>query len=212
MVQTLAIPDHETLLLNLPVDINLHITLDQFAILAAHNPDLHLERNAQGKLIVNPPTGWQTGERNRSLIGQLDRWYEDQGKPGKAFDCATGFTLPNGAICSPDTSWVSPERWAALTPAQKSTFPEICPNFVVELRSQSDALQPVQTKMAEYLDNGAQLGWLIDPQNRTVEIYRVGLPVAVLANSTELTGDPLLPGFRLDLQRIWGDQAPIVGE
>jgi len=205
MVQTFAPPDSETLLLNLPAEIKLEVTPDQFAILAAHNRELQLERTAQGELLVNPPTGWQTGERNRSLIGQLDRWYEDHGKRGKAFDSSTGFTLPNGAIRSPDASWVSPERWAALTPAQKGTFAEICPDFVVELRSPSDTLPPLQAKMAEYLENGAELGWLIDPQNRSVEIYRVGLPVEVLANPTELTGDRLLPGFRLDLQRIWGE-------
>ncbi len=212
MVQTLTNLDAETLLLNLPAEIKLKVTPDQFAILAAHNRDLRLERTAQGELIVNLPTDWQTGQRNCRVTGELHRWYEDQGKLGKAFVSSTGFTLPNGAIRSPDASWVSPERWEALTAGQKGTFAEICPDFVVELRSESDTLPPLQAKMAEYLANGAQLGWLIDPQNRTVEIYRVGSPVERLENPTELTGDPLLPGFRLDLQRIWGEEAPIMGE
>ncbi|TVQ52995.1 MAG: Uma2 family endonuclease [Spirulina sp. DLM2.Bin59] len=205
MVQTFAPPDSETLLLNLPAEIKLEVTPDQFAILAAHNRDLRLERTAQGELIVNPPTGWQSGKRNTDILGELYIWWRQVGEPGTVFESSTGFTLPNGAIRSPDASWVSPERWAALTPAQKGTFAEICPDFVVELRSQYDTLPPLQAKMAEYLENGAELGWLIDPQNRSVEIYRVGLPVEVLANPTELTGDRLLPGFRLDLQRIWGE-------
>lgn len=212
MVQTLAILDPEILLLNLPADINLHITPDQFAILAAHNRELNLERTAQGELIVNPPTGWQTGKRNSSILGELYLWWRQAGESGIIFDSSTGFTLPNGAIRSPDVSWISLERWAALTLDQKGAFAEICPDFVVELRSDSDALPPLQAKMAEYLDNGAQLGWLINPQNYTVEVHRVGLPVEVLANPTALTGDPLLPGFRLDLQRIWGDQSPIEGQ
>jgi Uma2 family endonuclease len=162
MIQTPTNP--ETLLIELPRTIALQVTLEQFTTLATLNRDLQLERTSQGELIVNPPTGWETGKRNRSLTGQLDRWYENHEQLGEAFDSSTGFILPNGAIRSPDASWVSRSRWEALTPEDKTTFPKICPDFVVELRSLSDLLRPIQDKMKEYLDNGARLGWLIDPQ------------------------------------------------
>jgi Uma2 family endonuclease len=203
MVQTPTQTETETLLLELPKTLKLYVTQEQFTTLAASNRELQLERTAKGELIVNPPTGWETGKSNRSIIGQLDRWYEDN-QQGEAFDCNTGFILPNGANRSPDASWISQERWDALTDEQKGTFPKICPDFVVELRSASDPLKSLQEKMQEYMDNGAKLGWLIDPQNRTVEIYRVGLDVEILTNPPELSGENLLPGFILNLRRVWG--------
>ncbi|MBR8838440.1 MAG: Uma2 family endonuclease [Stigonema ocellatum SAG 48.90 = DSM 106950] len=203
MVQTPTNPETETLLIELPSTIGLYVTQEQFAALAAANPDLRLERTARGELIVNPPTGWETGERNRSLTGQLDRWYEENEDLGKAFDSSTGFILPNGATRSPDASWVSEERWEALTPEQKGTFANICPDFVVELRSSSDSLKSLQAKMREYIDNGARLGWLIDPPQRRVEVYRPELAVEVLENPTELSGETVLPGFVLNLRRVW---------
>jgi Uma2 family endonuclease len=204
MIQTPANPETETLLLGFPKTLKLHVTQEQFATLAASNRELQLERTAQGELIVNPPTGWETGERNRSIIGQLDRWYDENGNLGKAFDCSTGFILPNGATRSPDACWISQERWDALTDEQKGTFANICPDFIVELRSQSDTLQSLQEKMQEYMDNGAKLGWLIDPKNRIVEVYRVGLEVERLSNPTELSGEEILLGFILNLSRVWG--------
>jgi Uma2 family endonuclease len=159
MVQTPAMPENQTLSMELPSSIGLYVTQEQFAALAAVNRDLRLERNAQGELIVNPPTGWETGERNLSLTGQLDRWYEENLYLGKAFDSSTGFILPNGATRSPDASWVSQERWDALTPEQKGTFANICPDFVVELRSSSDRLESSQEKMREYIDNGMARDW-----------------------------------------------------
>ena len=203
MVQTPTSPENQTLLIELPKTIGLLVTQEQFAALAAANRDLRLERTAQGELIVNPPTGWETGERNRSLTGQLDCWYEENEDLGKAFDSSTGFILPNGATRSPDASWVSRERWQALTPEQKGTFANICPDFVVELRSSSDTLKSVQDKMREYIDNGAKLGWLLDPQHRRVEIYRPGQDVEVLENPAELSGEAVLPGFVLNLRRVW---------
>ncbi|NJN62010.1 MAG: Uma2 family endonuclease [Coleofasciculaceae cyanobacterium RL_1_1] len=194
----------QTLTLNLPTALKLQITPDQFAILAASNRTLRLERTAQGELSVNPPTGWETGERNRSIIGQLDHWYNLNGCPGKAFDSSTGFTLPNGAIFSPDASWVSPDRWDALTDQQKETFAAVCPDFVVELRSQSDSLKALQTKLQDYRANGARLGWLLDPKNRTVEIYRSDRAVEVLSSPTTLSGEDVLVGFTLNLTRVWG--------
>jgi Uma2 family endonuclease len=152
---------------------------------------------------VNPPTGWETGKRNWSISGELYLWWRNAGEPGKAFDSSTGFVLPNDAIRSPDVSWVSKERWLMLTPEQKGTFANICPDFVVELRSSSDTLKSLQDKMREYIENGAKLGWLINPQQRRVEIYRPSLAAEVLENPAELSGETVLPGFVLNLHRVW---------
>lgn len=199
----LEIPEMETLSLELPRTIALHVTPEQFEALAVANRDLRLERTAAGELIVNPPAGSESGKRNSSLTGQLDRWNEECEDLGEAFDSSAGFTLPNGAICSPDASWVSRERWDALTPQQRKGFAPLCPDFVVELRSGSDSLTQLRSKMQEYIDNGARLGWLIDPQNRRVEIYRPGVTVEVLDNPTTLSGEEVLPGFVLNLRRVW---------
>ena len=204
MVQTPASPENSTLSLELPKTIGLYVTQEQFAAIAAANRDLRLERTAQGELIVNPPTGWETGERNCSISGELYLWWRNAGEPGKVFDSSTGFILPNGATRAPDASWVSTEGWQAITPEQKGTFANICPDFVVELRSSSDSLKSLQAKMSEYIDNGAKLGWLIDPQQQRVEIYRLGLAVEVLENPADLSGEAVLPGFVLNLHRVWG--------
>ncbi|MCW6037681.1 Uma2 family endonuclease [Spirulina subsalsa FACHB-351] len=204
MVQTPAKPETETLLLELPRTLNLYVTPEQFTALAVCNRELQLERTAIGELIVNPPTGWQTGKRNSRISGELYLWWRNAGEPGEVFASSTGFTLPNGAIRSPDASWISPERWEVLTDEQKATFPQICPDFVVELRSQSDSLKLLKEKMQEYLENGARLGWLIDPQTRMVEVYRRGLDVEILSNPAELSGEEVLPGFVLNLGRVWG--------
>ncbi len=205
MVQTPAKPETETLLLNLPRTLKLYVTPEQFILLAASNRDLQLERTAQGELIVNPPTGWQTGKQNINITTELCLWWRNAGEPGEVFDSSTAFTLPNNAIRSPDASWVSQERCDTLTDAQKATFAPVCPDFVVELRSTSDTLNSLQEKMQEYLENGAKLGWLINPKNRTVAVYRVGLETEVLDNPSQLSGEEVLPGFVLDLRRVWGD-------
>jgi Uma2 family endonuclease len=190
-------------LLNWPVEMQLQVTPEQFEALAQANHTLQLERTAKGVLIVNPSTGWETGERNFSLVGQLYLWRDRTDQLGKAFDSSTGFILPSGANRSPDLSWISQSRWDALTAAEKTTFPQICPDFVVELRSDSDNLAPLQAKLQEYIENGAALGWLIDPQNRQVEIYRVGQAPEILINPSELLGEQILPGFVLNLREIW---------
>lgn len=204
MVQTSPQPESETLLLNLPKKLGLYVTPEQFAALAASNQDLRLERTAGGELIVNPPTGWETGKRNSRISGELYLWWRNTGEPGEVFDSSTGFILPDRATRSPDASWVSQERWDALTPEQKGTFANICPDFVVELCSALDTLDSLQEKMREYMDNGAVLGWLIDPKNKKVEIYRVGLEVELLENPPELSGEEILPGFVLNLPLVWG--------
>jgi Uma2 family endonuclease len=199
MVQTFIQP--ETISLEVPNSIALLVSGEQFEALALANPDLRLERTAQGELIVNPPTGGESGSRNLSISGQLDRWCELNEDLGKGFDSSTGFILSNGARRSPDASWVSRARWEALTPKERKGFVPLCPDFVVELRSASDSLSPLQTKMREYMANGARLGWLIDPQNQRVEIYRQ--QAEVLINPTELSGEDILPGFVLNLRRVW---------
>ncbi|MDY7014730.1 MAG: Uma2 family endonuclease [Cyanobacteriota bacterium] len=201
MVQ--APPKMETLSLELPRTIALHVTPEQFEILAVANRDLRLERTATGELIVNPPTGSESGQRNFSITGQFARWFEEHEDLGEAFDSSTGFMLPNGAIRSPDASWVSRDRWEALSSKQRKGFAPLCPDFVVELRSESDSLTQLRSKMQEYMDNGARLGWLLDPQNRQVEIYRRGVAVEVLENPTTLSGEEVLPGFILNLRRVW---------
>ena len=200
MIQTPTNP--ETLLIELPKTIALSVTQEQFTTLATLNRDLQLERTSQGELIVNPPAGWETGEQNWKIAGELYLWWRNTGEIGKVFDSSTGFILPNGAIRSPDASWVSRDRWEALTPEDKITFPKICPDFVVELRSRSDQLKPLQEKMQEYLENGARLGWLIDPQQQRVEIYRQGKEKEILEHPTELSGEEVLPEFVLTLSRI----------
>ncbi len=201
MVQTLDSP--KLLSLNLPDELFLQVTPEQFTELAKVNRELRLERTATGALIVNPPTGGETGKRNLSIAGQLSCWYEANENLGEAFDSSTGFELPNGANRSPDASWVARERWDALTPAQRKSFAPLCPDFVVELRSATDTLKALREKMQEYRDNGARLGWLIDPHNKRVEIYRPGQGVEILENPSNLSGESILPGFILSLKRIF---------
>lgn len=178
------------------------VTHEQFQQLASVNRDLRLERTAEGELIVMPPTGSDTGNRNLDIEGQLWLWNR-QTKLGVAFNSSGGFHLPNGAVRSPDAAWVQLDRWEALTPEEQEGFAPICPDFVVELRSKSDNMEPLRAKMREYQANQALLGWLIDRKNRKVEIYRQGRDVEVLDNPTTLSGENVLPGFVLDLMEVW---------
>lgn len=189
--------------LNIPPALTLTVTREQFIELASANRELQLERTAAGELIVNPPTGGETGNRNSDLNGQLWLWNR-QTRLGKTFDSSTGFHLPNGADRSPDAAWVRQERWDTLTSEQKDGFAPLAPDFVVELRSKSDRMQPLRDKMKEYMENGVRLGWLIDRKNRKVEIYRENQEVEVLENLTNLSGEDVLPGFVLDLTEVWG--------
>jgi Uma2 family endonuclease len=178
------------------------VTHEQFQQIAAVNRDLRLERTATEELIVMPPTGSETGNRNIDIEGQLWLWNR-QNKLGVVFNSSAGFHLPNSAIRSPDASWVKLERWQALTPEQREGFAPLCPDFVVELRSQSDSMKSLREKMQEYMANGASLGWLIDRKNRKVEIYRQGRNLEVLENPSTLSGEDILPGFILDLTEVW---------
>jgi len=178
------------------------VTHEQFQQIAAVNRDLRLERTATGKLIVMPPTGSETGNRNLDIEGQLWLWNR-QTKLGVAFNSSSGFKLPNGADRSPDASWVKLERWQTLTPKQQEGFAPLCPDFVVELRSKSDNMEPLREKMREYITNGARLGWLIDRKNQKVEIYRQNQDVEILDHPRTLSGEEVLPGFILDLTDVW---------
>jgi Uma2 family endonuclease len=187
-----------TLILNLGSALDL--THDQFFQLCQTNPDLQLERTDHGELVIMPPTGWETGNRNSRLIQRLANWADADGT-GLVFDSSTGFSLPNGADRAPDVSWVRLQRLEALNPDPTKFLP-IAPDFVSELRSSSDRLERLQQKMQEYIQNGVRLGWLLDPQNQRVEIYRLGRSVEVLQSPTQLSGEDALPGFMLDLEKI----------
>lgn len=166
------------------------------------NRDLRIERTSEGDVIVMPPTGSKTGVREFVLTSQFGAWVERDGT-GKGFGSSAGFKLPNGATRSPDLAWIRNERWNALSEDEQEGFAPICPDFVAELRSPSDRLGYVQAKMQEYLENGAELGWLIDPLERTVHVYRAHLEVECLPNPQTLSGGALLPGLTLNMEAIW---------
>jgi Uma2 family endonuclease len=168
----------------------------------AANRELRIERTSDGDLIIMPPTGSETGGRNSELHGQCFAWARQDGT-GKTFESSTGFLLPNGAVRSPDVSWVLKSRWNTLTKEQQGKFAPLCPDFVVELRSPSDLLHDVQAKLDEYIACGARLGWLVDPIGGRVYIYRPGRAVEMLELPLELRGDPELPGLVVDLRPIW---------
>lgn len=180
----------------------LQMSDEQFYQFCQDNPTWNLERSATGEILVTAPTGAATGERNFDLIGQLWLWTKRNSR-GKGFDSSMGFRLPNGAVRSPDAAWVLKSRWEALSPEERQGFPGLCPDFVLELRSPTDLLTTLQDKLQEYLANGTQLGWLIDPIEGQVWVYRPEQAVAVLAKPAQVSGDPLLTGFVLDLQDFW---------
>jgi Uma2 family endonuclease len=180
----------------------LQLTDEQFEQLSAVNQDLLLELTAKRELIIIPPTGGETGNRNFEIYIDLGIWNR-QNPLGKAFDSSTGFRLPNGATRSPDASWVRMERWEVLTEVQRKKFLPLCPDFAVELVSETDDLEDTQEKMQEYLENGLSLGWLINPRTQQVEIYRPNQAVEVLQSPVTLSGEDVLPGFVLDLQPIF---------
>lgn len=175
-----------------------NLTDDQFYELCRRNQTFRFERTQTGELIVMPPVGGESGRREADFITDLGIWNR-QTNLGVVFSSSTVFKLPNGANRSPDAAWIQRQRWEALTPIQRRKFPAIVPDFVIELRSATDSLQDLQNKMQEYLDNGVQLGWLINPQDQTVEVYRFSRPVEVLNLPIDLSGEATLPGFVLKL-------------
>jgi Uma2 family endonuclease len=180
----------------------IELTDDQLFELCQINRELWIERTAEGDLVIMPPEGGETNNRSITLVTLLTQWAWQEGT-GVTFGSSGGFLLPNRAMRAPDAAWVLRSRLAALTPEQKQKFLPLCPDFVVEIRSPSDRLSTAQAKMQEYIDNGARLGWLIDPTIRMIAVYRPNQPVEHLDNPTTISGEPILAGFVLDLQRIW---------
>ena len=181
----------------------IELTDDQLFELCQINQALWIERTAEGDLVIMPPEGGETNHRSITVVTLLTQWAWQDGT-GVTFGSSGGFILPSGAMRAPDAAWVLRSRLAALTPEQKQKFLPLCPDCAVEIRSPSDPLSTVQAKMQEYIDNGAGLAWLIDPSRRMIYVYRPNQPVESLDNPATISGDPVLPGFVLDLQRVWG--------
>lgn len=184
-----------------PLALNLdavHLTDEQFYQLCQNNRELKFERTASGELFIMPPVGGESGNREAELIADLAIWNRQTGL-GFTFSSSTIFKLANGADRSPDAAWIRRERWEALTSEQRRKFPPIAPDFVIELRSATDDLEMLRAKMLEYLDAGVRLGWLINPQQQQVEVYRLGQEAQVYELPTELSGEDVLPGFTLSL-------------
>ena len=188
--------------LTLNLDSVIQLDRKRFYQICQDNPDLKLERTAEGNLIIMPPTGGETGRKNANLISQVHRWNEET-QLGEVFDSSTGFSLPNGSDRSPDVAWLEKSRWEALSPQQRETFLPLCPDFVIELLSPTDNLKKTQAKLQEYMENGCQLGWLINPKPKTVEIYRPQTETEILTAPSSLSGENVLLGFTLDLMKIW---------
>jgi Uma2 family endonuclease len=202
MVQTILPPSEKTAPFLMPDLTSLRLTAAQFEQVCRDNPNLRLELTSTGGLIVMPPAGSMTGKRNSILNRQLAVWAEKDGT-GIAFDSSTGFTLPDSSVLSPDASWVRQEKWDLLTEDEQEEFANLCPDFVIELRSRWNTLKAQQQKMQDYLNNGTQLGWFIDPRTRRVYIYRQGEEVEVLTDAATVSADPILPGFELQLNELW---------
>ncbi|MBW4518020.1 MAG: Uma2 family endonuclease [Timaviella obliquedivisa GSE-PSE-MK23-08B] len=186
--------------LPLKVDLkHVHLSDEQFYQLCINNPALNIERSAQGILIVMTPVGGDSGNQEMNLGGELYLWNK-QTNLGKVFSSSTLFKLPGGGDRSPDAAWVELSRWQALTPEQRQKFPPIAPDFVIELRSRTDSLKPLQEKMQEYMDSGVELGWMFNPQDQQVEIYRQGQEKEVRLLPTKLSGEEILPGFELQVE------------
>jgi Uma2 family endonuclease len=178
------------------------LTDEQFNRLCEANPEIKFERTPSGELVIMPPTGGETGKRNAEFVADFVIWNR-RANLGYVFDSSTCFKLPGGSDRSPDVSWIERSRWDALTPAQQCEFPPICPDFVLELRSPSDNLRMLQQKMQEYLESGIKLGWLINPEDNQVEIYRPGREVEVLRSAESLSGEDVLSGFELNVEWLW---------
>jgi Uma2 family endonuclease len=187
---------------NFIVDVHSVLTGEDFDQLVRDNPELRMELTATAELILMPPTGSKTGLRNSELNRQFGNWAQVN-RSGVVFDSSTLFVLPNGARRSPDVSWVKRERWDALTEEEREGFAPLCPDFVIELRSRSDNLPPLEDKMLEYIANGAQMAWLIDPVRKPVYIYRLNRNAEILEDPETVSGDPELPGFKLDVRELW---------
>lgn len=175
---------------------------EQFFDFCQVNRDLRIERNAEGEIIIMPPTGWETGDKNSEINYQLREWTKQDGR-GKCADSSAGYKMPNGAIMSPDASWISNERLEKVSPDKRKKYLPLAPDFVIELRSESDSLSKLKEKMQEYIENGVSLGWLIDPVNKRVYIYHPNSEIEILENPTGISGVGILQEFTLNLKEIF---------
>lgn len=178
------------------------LTEEQFEELCRNNRDLKFEMSARGELIIVPPTSPESGWRNTDLTTEANLWSRKD-KTGIVFDSSTMFTLPNGAKRSPDVSWMTKEKWESLSPSERQKFSRVVPDFVIELLSPTDNLPDAQAKMEEYVENGVRLGWLIDPVEQKVHIYRAGGEIEILDNPETVSGEDVLRGFELNVRQIW---------
>ncbi|QEH35838.1 hypothetical protein OJF2_43950 [Aquisphaera giovannonii] len=197
-------PADQAVALSVPPGVKLQVSAEDFWLLACENPDLRLERTAEGVLLAMPPAGSEGGMLNARLTIRLGVWAEADGT-GIVFDSSAGFTLPNSAVRAPDVSWMPRERWDRIPADDRRKFAHACPDFVAELRSPSELIADLRQKMKEYLAQGVRLGWLIDPIRGKAEVYRPGRPVEVLDRPATLSGEDVLPGFVLDLKGILFD-------
>jgi Uma2 family endonuclease len=181
---------------------NMNLTDEQLYEFCQANKDVRIERTSRGELLIMLPTGGMTGKRNFKLTTTFGNWVEKD-KTGIGFDSSTGFMLPNKALRSPDVAWVSLSRWEALSEKQKEKFIPLCPDFIIELRSPSDDIEKLKEKMQEYIDNGSTLGWLIDPKEKKVYIYRPQKEVECLENPNSISAEPILSGFTINLTDIF---------
>lgn len=190
----------------MPVTVKLQPTIEltdeQFFHFCRTNREYRIERNSRGDVVIMPPVGWETSNKNALIVTALYLWSKQDGT-GFVTDSSAGFVLPNGAVRSPDAAWTKQERLAELAPNQLHRFLPLAPDFVIELRSQSDRLADLQSKMTEYSENGVWLGWLIDPNLRQVHVYRQGEPVTILNEPATISAEPVLTGFELDLSLVW---------
>jgi Uma2 family endonuclease len=208
MASTIDIPTMETeairgdaIVLRLPSK-NEVFSNEEFWELCKLNPELRLEKNCDGSVVIMTPVVSDSSRQNSNIATLLGIWRMRDGT-GVSFDSSGGFTLPNGSMRSADASWIKNERWLALTEKDRRKFAPIAPDFVVELKSPSDSIPELRSKMHEYMEAGVRLGWLIDPDTRSVEIYRPKKDIERIENATTVSGDPELPGFVLDLKAVW---------
>jgi Uma2 family endonuclease len=176
---------------------------DDFFDFCRENSDYRIEMDKHGDIEIMPPTGAETGVKNFKLTVKFGNWAEKDGS-GESFDSSTAFILPNSAIRSPDLSWMTLKKWNAISKEKRKKFAPACPDFVVELRSETDKLKNLQAKMEEYIENGTSLGWLIDAGKRKVYVYRPNAEVEILDNPKEVSGGTVLKGFSLKMKEIWG--------
>ncbi|MGH9946892.1 MAG: Uma2 family endonuclease [Pyrinomonadaceae bacterium] len=178
------------------------LTDEQFEELCRNNRDMKFEVSAEGELIIVPPTSLESGWKNSDLNTEVNNWARKD-KTGIVFDSSSMYTMPNGAKRSPDVSWMTKEKWEAVSPSERQKFSRVVPDFVIELLSPTDKLADIQSKMEEYIENGVRLGWLIDPIEKMVHIYRGGGEVAILNDPETVSGEDVLPGFELKVREIW---------